>query len=214
MDRRIEKRIGSPVTFRNQEEGEEKASRALQGHAAIFDTPANIAGLFDEIIKPGAFKRALEEKQEVFALVNHDPGKILGNSRSGTLSMREDKTGLAVDVDLPETSTGEEARVLVERGDLSKMSFGFIATEEKWTERKDQPPLREVLDADLFDVSVVAFPAYDGTDVAVRNADETLKRYLESREGHRPEPQLEPEESGHSSILARFRLKVLQLIKH
>jgi uncharacterized protein len=57
----------------------------LEGYAAVFNTPALIAGTFREVILPGAFTRALQELQNVAMLVNHDANLILGRTRSGTL---------------------------------------------------------------------------------------------------------------------------------
>jgi phage head maturation protease len=64
---------------------------------------------------------------------------------------------------------------MIDRRDLTQMSFGFIPTKEEWSEA-DGGELVRVLDVDLFDVSVVTFPAYDNTDAAVRSAIEAQRR--------------------------------------
>ena len=49
------------------------------------------------------------------------------------------------------------------------MSFGFVVRDETWQPGDGGPDVRTVLDVDLFDVSVVTFPAYPQTDAAVRS---------------------------------------------
>ena len=57
--------------------------------------------------------------------------------------------------------------VLMERGDVSQMSFGFRTLEDSW-EKVDGQNVRTLKRVSLFDVSPVTFPAYPDTDVAVR----------------------------------------------
>ena len=54
------------------------------------------------------------------------------------------------------------------RGDLSKMSFAFVAKRQEWIEDDDEIPLRRVLDCDLYDVSIVSTPQYSGTEIGLR----------------------------------------------
>lgn len=127
-------------------------------------------GGFWEQIAPGAFDRALNEDQDVRFLVDHDPSRVLARTASGTLSLSSDKKGLLVDADLADTSIGRDLRVLLERGDVSQMSFGFVVNKDEWAMQKDGTELRTIHDVDLFDVSAVTFPAYPQTDAAVRAA--------------------------------------------
>lgn len=127
-------------------------------------------GGFVEQIAPGAFDRALAEDQDVRFLVDHDPSRVLARTASGTLSLSSDKKGLLVDADIADTSIGRDLRVLLERGDVSQMSFGFVVTRDEWAMQKDGTELRTIHDVDLFDVSAVTFPAYPQTDAAIRAA--------------------------------------------
>lgn len=127
-------------------------------------------GGFFEQIEKGAFNRALEEQHDVRFLVDHDPSRVLARTASGTLTLRSDKQGLAVEADIADTSVGRDLRVLLERGDVSQMSFGFIVTADEWKMQKDGTELRTIKDLDLFDVSAVTFPAYPQTDAAIRAA--------------------------------------------
>lgn len=161
------------VTFdrlevRKNDDGE---PTTIHGHAAVFNRDSEVLGFggfeFVERIEPGAFKRALEESQDVVALFNHDSNRVLGRTPD-TLRMEEDKTGLAVEIDLPDTPTAREVATLIERRDIRGMSFAFRARKEEWEDVEDGPDIRTIKDADLFDVSAVTRPAYPDTKVAVR----------------------------------------------
>jgi HK97 family phage prohead protease len=139
--------------------------RRLEGYAATFGTPAAIGGHFTETIAQGAFSYSLRAKSDILALVDHDPGRVLGRTRSGTLRLSEDSRGLAFDIDVPDTQTGRDVLALAERGDLGGMSFGFTALDEQ-----RDGEARELRSVELHEVSVVlAWPAYDGTIVQARS---------------------------------------------
>jgi uncharacterized protein len=139
--------------------------RRLEGYAATFGTPAGIGGRFTETIAPGAFAGSLRASPDILALVDHDPGRVLGRTRSKTLRLAEDGKGLAFDLDLPDTQAGRDVLALAERGDLGGMSFGFTAIDE--ARDGDRRELRAV---QLHEISVVlAWPAYDGTLIQARS---------------------------------------------
>lgn len=151
--------------------------KTVAGYAAVFNQEADIGGSFREIIAPGAFKGSLDN--DVRALVDHDTGRVIGRSKAGTLRMKEDKHGLAVEIDLPDTTDGRDLAHLLERGDISGMSFGFRVTHDEWDETKEIPT-RTIRAVELFEVSAVAFPAYDGTELAMRS----LERSREDQKDH------------------------------
>ena len=143
------------------------AGRRLEGYAATFNAEARIGG-FTETIAPGAF-RALGS--DILALLDHDPGKVLGRTRSGTLRLHEDGKGLAFSLDLPDTQAGRDVLALAERGDLGGMSFGFTVPKggESW-----QGTRRTLRSVSLAEISVVsAWPAYEGTEIALRSREAT-----------------------------------------
>lgn len=148
------------------------------GHAATFNQRYAIGDPrswgFWEVVAPGAFRAALERPDDVFALWHHDSAQILGRLRSGTLRLVEDAVGLAVENDLPDTSLGRDAAVLMDRGDVSAMSFGFLTKSDRWDENPDGTTTRTILDVELFDVSPVSFPANPNTDIALRSATSAL----------------------------------------
>lgn len=148
-------------------------SPKFEGYAALFNTQTEIFKDFFEVVAPGAFARALKEKQDVRALVDHDPSKILGRTTAGTLQLREDKTGLRSTILPPNTQLGRDTKTSLERGDISQMSFAFRVVKQEW-EDKGEITVRTLLDVDLFDVSIVTYPAYPDTTVAVRCRDSWL----------------------------------------
>lgn len=153
------------------DEVEHRASddkRTLVGYAAVFERLADIGGYFQEKIAPGAFTDAI--KGDIRALVDHDMGRVIGRSKSGTLRLQEDGKGLRVEIDVPDTTDGNDLWVLVERGDISGMSFGFRVTRETWDET-GPVPVRTIEKLNLLEVSAVAWPAYDDTTIGLRSLE-------------------------------------------
>lgn len=143
--------------------------RRLEGYAATFGAEARI-GSFVETIAPGAFGPALGG--DILALLDHDMGKVLGRTRSGTLRLSEDARGLAFALDVPDTAAGRDVLALAERDDLGGASFGFTVPKggEDW--ERERRTLRRVT---LHEISIVsAWPAYEGTEVAVRAAADRM----------------------------------------
>jgi HK97 family phage prohead protease len=153
--------------------------RKLTGYAATFGKETRIAD-FSEVILPGAFRAGLAGR-DILALVDHDATKVLARTRSGTLRLSEDATGLAFELELPETQAGRDVLALAERGDLGGMSFGFTVAErgEQW-----HGGLRELRAVTLHEISVVnAWPAYEGTSVNARSKMPRLamaRRFMET----------------------------------
>jgi HK97 family phage prohead protease len=141
------------------------AGRKLAGYAATFNTPAKIDGAFTETIRAGAFRASLAAKTDVLALVDHNPGLLLGRVASGTLRLAEDGKGLSFEIDVPPTTLGNDVLAMAERGDLGGMSFGFRVVEDHWPDKRT----RELRAVELVEVSIVhAFPAYPDTTIAAR----------------------------------------------
>ncbi len=143
------------------------------GYAAIFGEEAEIGEWFTEVIARGAFTKSLLTA-DVRAYFAHDSGRVLGRVSAGTLRLKEDDKGLAVEIDLPDTSDGRDVRTLIDRGDITGMSFGFFVYRQEWDETVS-PPKRTILEVELREVSIVSEPAYDGTSVALRSLDEARR---------------------------------------
>lgn len=145
----------------------------IYGHAAVFDQLSENLGGFFERIAPGAFSTTLQNA-DIRALFNHDPNFVLGRNKSGTLQLKEDMTGLAIEIDPPETTFAKDLQISMQRGDISQMSFGFRTMNDSW-DKVDGEWIRTLLEVELFDVSPVTYPAYTQTDVAVRSMQKAIE---------------------------------------
>lgn len=143
--------------------------RTLAGYAAVWNSDTTIGDYFVERIAPGAFTKALRDS-DILALLNHDWGRVVGRTKSGTLRLVEDERGLKVEIDVPDTTDGNDLWTLVERGDISGMSFAFRATKQEWDESVD-PPHRTVMEAELYEVTATPIPAYPDTTLAKRTLE-------------------------------------------
>ncbi|MEA5097432.1 MAG: HK97 family phage prohead protease [Burkholderiaceae bacterium] len=141
----------------------------LAGYAAVYNSLSQDLGGFVETIRPGAFKRTLQKPDPIRALLEHDTKQVLGRCGSGTLSLSDDGKGLAFELSLPDTSYARDLGVLVERGDISGCSFGFRVPDggDKWEMRSGQLT-RDLIDVDLFEITITGDPAYLDTTVAKR----------------------------------------------
>lgn len=143
-------------------------ARVLTGYAAVFNDETDIGGFFREKIEPGAFTEALA-RDDVRALIEHDPLQIVARSSAGNLRLTQDERGLAVEIDPPNTPRGQQLVADIEAGLLREMSFAFTVVREEWDETVD-PPLRTILEiGELRDVAIVAYPAYATTEIALRS---------------------------------------------
>ena len=166
---KIEKRTNEvKFELRAVEDGD---GMTFTGYAAVFNSPSEPLP-FIERIAPGAFKRSLKARNDIKLLWNHDTGAVLGSTRAGTLRLEEDSYGLRVTAVLPPTTLGNDVRTLVQRGDVSAMSFGFSvpANGDSWNAEGTERTLKSVR---IHEVSIVAFPAYQQTSgtATVRSFD-------------------------------------------
>jgi HK97 family phage prohead protease len=145
-------------------------AKTIAGYAAVFNSPTSICDMWTEVVVPGAFTEALRSDRDVLALYSHELERLLGRQSAGTLRLTEDDRGLAVEIDLPDTSDGRDVGVLVERGDLKGMSFGFCVTKQEWDETVT-PPKRTIMAVDLYEVTVTADPAYEDTEIGMRSLE-------------------------------------------
>jgi HK97 family phage prohead protease len=148
----------------------------VSGYAAIFNEETDIGGYFREVVLPGAFTEAIGRDDVVF-LINHD-GLPLARTRSGTLKLTEDEKGLFIETELdPDDPDVKSIVPKMKRGDLDKMSFAFWPDIQEWDDTQD-PPLRRLKKLRLYDVSIVTTPAYDGTEIGLRNLNEYRAKAL------------------------------------
>ena len=169
MTTTVERRVNT-VEF-DVRNGEASADgMSFTGYAAVFDSPSEPLP-FTEYIREGAFKRSLKSRNEIKLFMNHNTDVVLGSTRAGTLRLTEDSRGLLAQADLPDTSAGRDLSVLMKRGDVSSMSFGFSVPPkgDKWSQ---DGATRELHQIRLHEVSIVTgFPAYAATTASVRSLD-------------------------------------------
>lgn len=141
----------------------------LKGYAVPFNTLSKDLGGFRERILPTALDATLLSGADIRALVDHDHSKLLGRISAGTLRIRKDERGLLFDVDVPDTTYGRDIKVLVERGDVKGMSFGFrVPPGGDRVIRDNGVAIREIAAMQLIEITVTSIPAYGETTVDLR----------------------------------------------
>ena len=170
MTPKVERRIKTDVDFEIRLEPDTKDGMRFTGYAAVFDSDSEPLP-FTERIVPGAFKRSLKSRNEIKMFVNHNMDMVLASTRAKTLRLTEDSKGLLAEAELPDTTYGRDLSVLMKRGDVHAMSFGFSVPKkgDRWS---DDGTTRELLDIRLHEVSIVTgFPAYEATTASVRTLE-------------------------------------------
>jgi HK97 family phage prohead protease len=171
----IEKRVlDAAVAELRIEKGDPGQLPKILGYAAVYDSLSLDLGGFRERIQAGAFSLALGKDPDVRALVDHDPSRILGRTRSGTLSLLNTQKGLRYEIKPADTTAGRDIVESIRRGDVSGSSFGFRTLADKWSVEvieEQRTLVRTLIDVELFDVSPVTYPAYPDTEVGVRSLE-------------------------------------------
>jgi HK97 family phage prohead protease len=156
--------------------------KTISGYAARYGVLSGNLGGFYERIKRGAFDAVLRSKPDTFMLYNHDPNKVLGRTNAGTLRLAADANGLSFDCDLPNTSYANDLAENVQRGNINSCSFAFKVDAEdaefgeEQVEEEGRGLVRSIVRTiknfrALLDCSLVTYPAYPGTSVALRSLD-------------------------------------------
>lgn len=193
--------MAAPAQFRNEFPEGALEVRSLPGiaeaRAADDGSPPRIAGLgsvygqrvtlgwwfeWDEEVMPGAWSATIsKDGADIRSMFNHDPNRLLGRTTAGTLRLSDTADGLRYEVDVnPDDANAMSVWAQVERGDVSGASVWFRVTREQWTEPTDdnglERPLRQIFEAELFEVGPVVFPAFPTTTAsAARSLDSMLR---------------------------------------
>ena len=150
----------------------QNSQKKLSGYAIVWNTPSKDLGGFKEVVSPDALKGV--DLSNVLMLNDHDYTQVLASVKAGTLKLTPDDKGLHFDATLPDTTTANDVFANVKAGNLDSCSFSFDVDDgsDKW-EKDDQGNITRTINQikDLFDVSVVAVPAYDSTNVDADNSD-------------------------------------------
>lgn len=151
----------------------------ISGLAAPFNNQTVIGDLryggFRETFAPGAFSKSLQER-DIVLLVNHDSSKPIARTSAGSLNVRQTERGLEFDATPNNTSYAQDLMENLRTGVVNGTSFGFSPVKEDWTDDDGNPASpstgtnRTVREAKLYEITAATFPAYDGTELAVRDA--------------------------------------------
>ncbi|WP_342419854.1 HK97 family phage prohead protease [Paenibacillus sp. FSL H8-0168] len=153
-------------------EGENNSQRIV-GYGLRFNVWSQDLGGFIEQIDPGSLDEA--DMTDVRCLIDHETGKILGRTTSGTLALTVDEFGLRYDVDPPDTSYADDLIKVMKRGDINQSSFGFRVDYEndgdEWVYDSNTGIYKRTIRKikRIFDVSVVTYPAYTQAESLVSN---------------------------------------------
>lgn len=158
----------TPKQFRTRDDGDDLI---IEGYFAVFDSPYVLWDGATEIVKPGAFAGCLSG--DIRALIDHDTRLVLGRTKAGTLTLREDARGLYGTIKINrDDADAMSLYARVQRGDVDQCSFGFDIEEETFVDLGGGQCRWEITKVNpLYEVSVVTYPAYEETAVKARHAD-------------------------------------------
>ncbi|WP_420326764.1 phage major capsid protein [Levilactobacillus brevis] len=142
--------------------------KTISGYAIVWNSPSKDLGGFTEVVTPKALDGV--DLSNVLMLNNHDYTQVLASVKAGTLTLETDDKGLHFIAQLPNTSFANDVYEEVQSGNVDSCSFGFDSDDDtdEWTKDDDGNITRTINQVkSLFDVSVVAVPAYDDTNVQV-----------------------------------------------
>ena len=191
------------LQLREPQEGQQE-SREIEGRPIVFGvrsvnlTPWSSTRKVYEILEPGCISRELLAKSDVILNLNHSNmvPDVLGrfrNSDKDTLSLELRGDGIDCRCDLPKTNNANDALELMKRGDITGMSFAF---EDDWEDSENGVSYENTNDTEdgkevwlrhvkkitgLYDVAIVTHPAYEQTNVGLREASEAIDKAIEEQ---------------------------------
>lgn len=143
----------------------------IEGYFSVFNSEYPLWEGASEVIKPGAFDNSISG--DVRALINHDTSLVLGRTKAGTLTLKQDARGLWGSIRINRDDVDAmNLYARVQRGDVDQCSFGFAIKRETFVDNGDGTYRWEIEEVDpLYEVSVCTFPAYTETSVSARKQD-------------------------------------------
>lgn len=128
------------------------AQGKFSGYASVF----NIEDSYKDIILPNAFKGTLKQRnisKDIKLLWQHSPEEPIGSFNV----IKEDSVGLYVEGQLlMDVARAKEAYSLIKNGSISGLSIGYNVNEAFVNK---ETGIRVISDVDLWEISVVTFPA-------------------------------------------------------
>lgn len=154
------------------EGGEEQ--NVVAGVGIVYNSTTEIyPGVF-ESIAPGAFSESLSDFRTVKSFINHNPTKILSTTRSDpALEILDGESFLEFSAPIPPTTYGNDLIVNLKRGNIKGASFSFTIAEngDHYKKLSDGSLHRTITQAEIYEVGPVTNPAYEQTEVGLRNKD-------------------------------------------
>mgnify|MGYP001160640360 FL=1 len=136
----------------------------FSGYGSVF----GVIDSYKEIVAQGAFSESLQKRTPAM-LWQHRSSEPIGVYSA----IREDQTGLYVEGRLAlKTTRGAEAYELLKMGAISGMSIGFKTREDSYDRVTDVRTLKKV---DLWEVSLVTFPANESARISGVKSIETIE---------------------------------------
>ncbi|MDD2728315.1 HK97 family phage prohead protease [Malikia sp.] len=136
----------------------------FSGYGSVF----GVVDSYQEVVANGAFKESLDARTPSL-LWQHRSGEPIGVYTT----VKEDNIGLYVEGKLAlKTARGAEAYELLKMGAISGLSIGFVTREDSYDRVTGVRTLKKV---DLWEVSLVTFPANDAARVASVKSIESIK---------------------------------------
>lgn len=188
------------MTFEVREDGAEP-SFLVEGYASTFEPYKlmEIDGLdYNEQIDEHAFDET--DMSDVVYRIDHE-GKVFARSSAGTIKLDIDEHGLHQVTDLSKTKAGREHFEEIKAGLYPQMSFAFTVAEDHY----DNETRTRIVDkvAKIYDISSVAFPANDTTELHVRDYFNGVIEAEKAAEAER----LQVEEERRRDLTKREELK-------
>ncbi|MBS4491529.1 HK97 family phage prohead protease [Cronobacter sakazakii] len=145
----------------------QREGQKIKGYAVRWmDESHLLFGEFRERFAQKAFNQYLSTSPDVRFLFEHQFSALLGRTTSKTLLVEEDDTGLRFELNIPDIQIGRDAATMIDRGDITGVSFGFRALSDEWI-TASTPYLRTVLTAELSEISLTSVPAYPTSSVEI-----------------------------------------------
>ena len=167
------------ITYRAKKDSEKKV---IQGYAVVFDSWTDISSwgeIWKECIRKGAFTQSLKENS-ILALYNHDFNNVLAR-KDVNMKLVEDDKGLYFEIELPDTTQGNDLYELIDKGIVNQCSFSGYVRKNLWSEDNGGNVLREILEIDLIEITITPIPAYEVTEAEVKRSRE-IKGTKENKE--------------------------------
>lgn len=137
----------------------------IEGYAATFNNVDNVG----DVILRGAFLKSLQSRKPKFCY-QHETDELIGVINSAV----EDEMGLFIKASFAKTQCAQDARELVSIGAIGEMSIGYTVKDAEY--RADG--VRVLKEIELFEVSLVTFPANDMAKITqVKSVPQTEREF-------------------------------------